>query len=179
MSKVDKEAETKRSIEEKNKVASERKNLVRIEDVEKSSSSSSMYMYSIDSDGESSEVPSCRSPTLIKVQIPDKHEEVHSSLTTDKISAEMHSKIQEEEEDPLSYNIKEIFEAFTFNLFKKDVSRKRVCNEKHNDGTLKEIQEDEVMFEKTDEDLIIVATASTTLSQVTSHNVTLLNEKLS
>ena len=34
MSKVDKEAKTKRAIEEKNKVASERQNLIRIEDVE-------------------------------------------------------------------------------------------------------------------------------------------------
>jgi hypothetical protein len=44
---------------------------------------------------------------------------------------------------------------------------------------LKEIREDEVLFEKTDEDLIIVATASATLSQATAHNVTMLNEKLS
>jgi hypothetical protein len=44
---------------------------------------------------------------------------------------------------------------------------------------LKEIQEDEVLFEKTDEDPIIVATAPTKLSQSTSHNVTMLNEKLS
>lgn len=96
-------------------------------------------MYSIDFDRESLEVPSRQSPTLIKDQIPDKHEEVHSSPTTDKIPSERHSKIQEEEEDPLSYNIKEIFEAFTFILFKKEVNRKRVCNEKKNDGTLKEI----------------------------------------
>ena len=44
---------------------------------------------------------------------------------------------------------------------------------------MKEIQEDEVLFERTDEDLITVATTSTTLSQATSHNVTLLSEKLS
>ena len=35
------------------------------------------------------------------------------------------------------------------------------------------------MFEKTDEDLITVATASTTLSQATAHNVIVLNDKLS
>ena len=35
------------------------------------------------------------------------------------------------------------------------------------------------MFEKTDEDPIIVATTSTTLSQATAHNVTVLNEKIS
>jgi CRISPR/Cas system-associated endonuclease Cas3-HD len=41
------------------------------------------------------------------------------------------------------------------------------------------IQENEVLLEKTDEDLITVATTSTTLSQATAHNVTMLNEKLS
>ena len=35
------------------------------------------------------------------------------------------------------------------------------------------------MFEKTDEDLVIVATTSATLSQATAHNVKVLNEKLS
>ena len=177
MSKMDKEAKIKKAIEEKSKVSSERKNLVRIEDVEESSSSSSLSMYIIDSNRERSKVPSPRSPTLIEVQIPNKHEEVHSSPTTDKIPSERHSKIQEEEEDPSSYNIEEIFEVFTFNLFKKEVSRKRVCNEKQNDGTLKEIQEDEVLFEKTNEDLVTVATALAALSQATAHNVSVLNEK--
>jgi hypothetical protein len=50
MSKVDKEVELKRAIEERNKVASERDNLIRIEDVEESSFSSSMSMYNIESD---------------------------------------------------------------------------------------------------------------------------------
>ena len=54
-----------------------------------------------------------------------------------------------------------------------------IRNEKQNDGTLKEVQEDEVLFERTDEDPITVATASTTLSQATVHNVTMLSEKLS
>jgi len=44
---------------------------------------------------------------------------------------------------------------------------------------MKEIQEDEVLFKKTDEDPVTVATTSTTLSQTTTHNVTMLNEKLS
>ena len=44
---------------------------------------------------------------------------------------------------------------------------------------MKEIQEDEVLFEKTDEDPVTVETTSTTLSQATAHNVTILNEKLS
>jgi hypothetical protein len=50
--------------------------------------------------------------------------------------SQRHSIIHEEE-DPSSYNIEEIFESFTFNLFKKEVIRKRVCSEKQNDGTLK------------------------------------------
>ena len=79
----------------------------------------------------------------------------------------------------MSYNIEEIFEAFTFNIFKKEVSQKRVYSEKQNDGTLKEIQKDEVLFENTDEDPITVATASTSLSQAIAHNVTVLNENLS
>ena len=44
---------------------------------------------------------------------------------------------------------------------------------------MKEIQEDEALFEKNDEDPVTVATTSKTLSQATSHNVTMLNEKLS
>ena len=80
MSKVDKEAETKKSIEEKNKATSERKNLVRIEDVEESSSSSSMSMYSIDFDREYSEVPSSKTPTLIEAQLTQ-NQEVHNSPT--------------------------------------------------------------------------------------------------
>ena len=34
------------------------------------------------------------------------------------------------------------------------------------------------MFEKNDEDLVTIATTSTTLTQATAHNVTILNEKL-
>ena len=44
---------------------------------------------------------------------------------------------------------------------------------------MKEIQEDEVLFEKTNDDPVTVKTTSTTLSQATAHNVTMLNEKIS
>ena len=54
-----------------------------------------------------------------------------------------------------------------------------IRNEKQSDLTLKEVQEDEVLFERTDEDPIIVVTASAALSQATIHNVTMLSEKLS
>ena len=178
MLKIDKEAYIKKAIVEKNKVASERKNIIKIKDVEESSSSSSMSMYSLDSDRENSEVPSHQTPTLIEAQLPENQEEVHNSPTIEKIPSERHSVIHEEE-NTSSYNIEEIFEAFTFNLYKKEVSWERVWNEKQNDETMKEIQEDEVLFEKTDEYMVIVATTSTTLSQATAHNVTVLNEKLS
>ena len=87
-------------------------------------------MYNIESDKKGSEVSSRRSPTLLRGQILDKHEEVHSSSTTDKNLSERHSKSQEEEEDPSSYNINEIFESFKFILYKKEVSWKRIKNEK-------------------------------------------------
>ena len=82
----------------------------------------------------------------------------------DKNQSERNSQVQQIEEDPSSYNIDEIFEAFTFNLYKKEISRKRIWNEKQNDGTLKEVQEDEILFERINDDPITVPTMSTTLS---------------
>ena len=64
-------------------------------------------------------------------------------------------------------------------MYKKEVSQKRVRSEKQNDGSVKEVQEDEVLFEKTDEDPITIATASAALSHATVHNVTMLTDKLS
>ena len=64
-------------------------------------------------------------------------------------------------------------------MYKKEVSQKRIRNEKQNDGILKEVQEDEILCEKTHEDLITIATTSATLSQATADNVTMLSEKLS
>ena len=43
---------------------------------------------------------------------------------------------------------------------------------------MKEIQEDEVLFEKPNEDLVTVETTSATLTQDISPNVTMLNDKL-
>ena len=43
---------------------------------------------------------------------------------------------------------------------------------------MKEVQEDEVLFEKIDEDMVTVAISSATSTQYTTHNVTMLNEKL-
>ena len=129
MSQIDKEADVKRDLALKHKVSIERVNIVRIED-EESSCSSSMSLYNIDSNTKDSDVSFCWSPTLVEAQIPNKPEEVHSSPTMNKNPSERHSQVQQEEEDPSSYNIDEIFESFTFNLYKKGVSRKRIKNEK-------------------------------------------------
>ena len=83
-----------------------------------------------------------------------------------------------EKDHPSSYNIEETFGVFTFNLHRKEASWKRVRKVKQVDGTLEEMQEDEVLFEKTDEDHVIVATTSTGLTQDTTHNVSLLNENI-
>ena len=56
--KIDKEVKIKKAISKKRKVAIEWNNIIRIKDVEESSSSSSMSMYSLDSDIEDSKVPS-------------------------------------------------------------------------------------------------------------------------
>ena len=65
MIKVDKEAEIQKAIAEKNRASIEKKNIIRIKDVEESSSSSSMSMYNLYSEKEDSEVPSRRSPTFL------------------------------------------------------------------------------------------------------------------
>ena len=136
-------------------------------------------MYNLDLDGEDSNVPSHRSPAVIvhDAPLPMHLEEVHSSPIMEKVLSERHS-MDQEEYHPSSYNIEEIFGAFTFNLRRKEFSWKRVQNVKQKDWTMKEMQEDEVLFEKIDEDPVTVATTSTTLTQATTHNVTILNEKL-
>ena len=97
-----------------------------------------MSLYSIESNGKDLELSSWRTPTLVENQVLEQIE-VHSYPTTDKNHSERHSQVQQEEEDLLSYNIDEIFEAFTFNLYKKEVSWKRIRNEKQSNGTLKEV----------------------------------------
>ena len=49
---------------------------------------------------------------------------------------------------------------------------------KQSDGTLEEMHEDELLFDKIDEDPMTVAIALVALSQANSHNITFLNEKL-
>ena len=138
-----------------------------------------MSIYNLHLDIEYLDVPYHRSPTFIlhDAPLPMNLEEVHSSSVMENILSERNSVIQEENH-PSSYNIDELFNAFTFNLWRKEVSWKRVRSVKQNDGTMKEVQEDEVLFEKTDEDPVTVATTLAALTQATAHNVTVLNEKL-
>ena len=49
---------------------------------------------------------------------------------------------------------------------------------KQSDGTLEEMQEDEVWFEKIDEDPVTIDIASVALTQATAHNITILNDKV-
>ena len=163
---------------EKKKVSIERRNIIKIADEEEESSSSLTSMYSLDLDKEDSHVPSHRSPTVVlhDASLPMHLEEFHSSSVTEKISFERHLVINEEDHPPI-YSIEEIFDAFTFNLCKLEVSRKRVQSVKPNDGSMKVVQKDEFLFKKTNEDPVSVATTSTTLTQATTHNVTMMNDK--
>ena len=49
---------------------------------------------------------------------------------------------------------------------------------KQSDGTLEEMQEDEVLFKKIVEDPMIVDIASINLTQSIAHNISILNEKI-
>ena len=69
------------------------------------------------------------------------------------------------------------FLVLSLSLFIGRKSTKRVRKVNHSDGTFEEMHEDEVLFEKTNEDPMIVAIASAALSQANSHNITILNEK--
>jgi hypothetical protein len=108
---------------DKNKASIERRNIIRIEDEEEESSSSSMPIYNLDSYKEDLDVPSHRSPTIIPhdAPLPMHLEEVHSSPVKKNIPFERHS-VTQEEDHPSSYDIEEIFDAFTFKLYKKEVS---------------------------------------------------------
>ena len=101
-------------------------------------------------------------------------EEVHNSPITEKVPSKRNSMVQEEDH-PSSYNIEEIFHAFAFNLDRKEVIWKRVRKVKKKNGTLEDMQEDEVLSEKTVEDPLTIATTSATLTQATSHNISILN----
>ena len=65
----------------------------------------------------------------------------------------------------------------TFNIHRKEFNCKIFKKVKKSDGTLEEMQENEVLFEKIDKDPVTIATASTTLTQATTHNITILNKR--
>ena len=179
MIQIDKEAERQKSMIERNKVAMERNIIPKVEECEEDSLSSSMSMYNLDSSEEESKFLSNWTPTIFIDNAPlSMHvEEVHSSPITEKVPSERNSMAQEEDH-PSSYNTEEIFGAFSFNLHRKQGSQKRVRKVKQNDGTLEEMQEYEVLFEKTNEDHVTVATTSTTLTEATADNITILNENI-
>ena len=126
MVQIDKDVERQKSKSEKRKVSMEWQNPIRIEDCEEISSSLSMSMYNLDSDGDDSDGPSNFYPTIVihNALLPLHMEEVHSSSIMEKVSSKMHFVIQEEDH-PSNYNIEEIFGAFTVNLCRKEVSWKR------------------------------------------------------
>ena len=82
-----------------------------------------------------------------------------------------------EEENPSSYNIEDIFGSFTFDHHKREVSWEMFRKVKKVDGTMREIQEDEVMFEKTDEYPMLVAKTLVASNQTNILNISLLNER--
>ena len=136
-------------------------------------------MYNLDYGEENSEFLSNQTPTIFlhDAPLPMHMEEVHSSPIIEKVPSERYFVVQEEDH-PSSYNNEEIFGAFTFNLHRKEVSQNRVRKVKQSDGNLEEMQEDEVLFKKIDEDLMTVATTSSTLTQATAHNIFVLNENI-
>ena len=122
---IDKEVEIHKSKSEKRKASIKWRNIIRIKDEKEESSSSFMLMYNVDSDGEDSNVLSHRFPIVIILgaQFHMHLEEVHSSFIMEKVPSERNLVIQEEYH-PSSYNIEEIFGAFTLNLCRKEVSQK-------------------------------------------------------
>ena len=77
--------------------------------------------------------------------------EINNSLVIEKIPSKRHcstNSVIPKEEHSSSYIIEEIFGYFTFDLHRREVSRKRFRKVKQVDGTMKEIKEDEVLFEK-------------------------------
>ena len=131
MIQIDKESDRQKSNMDKNKASMEWNIPPRAEDCEEGSSSSSMSMYNHYSNGEDSDCPSNRSPTIVlhDAPLPMHMEEVHSSPIMEKVSSERHFVIHDEDH-PSSYNIEEIFAASTFNLCRKEFNRKRVRNVK-------------------------------------------------
>ena len=52
----------------------------------------------------------------------------------------------QEQEGPSSYNIEKVFGSFIFDLHWKEVSGKKLSKVKENDGTVRDINKDEVLL---------------------------------
>lgn len=140
-------------------------------------------MYGIDYNDEGIVFVSSWTPSIIRKITPPliNDEEINSSPITEKISSERHFSVNSvimKEQHPSSYNIEEIFGSFTFDLHRREVSWKKFRKVKQVDGTMREIQEDEVLFENIDEDPILLATTSAALNQANILNNSLLNERV-
>jgi hypothetical protein len=86
-----------------------------------------MSMYNLHYREEDSEFLSNQTPTIVlhNAPLPMHVEEVHSSPITKKVPSESHSMVQEKDH-PSSYNIEEIFGAFTFNLHRRKLVRREL-----------------------------------------------------
>ena len=82
------------------------------------------------------------------------------------------------QEGTSSYKIEEVFDSFTFDLPQREVSQKKFRKVKEDDGTMRDIIKDEVLFERTNEDSMLVATALVALNQANILNISLLNERI-
>ena len=148
MIQVDKEFERQKLDIERSKAITKWKMLLRIDDQDKDTSSS-VSMYDIDSNDEGSKFVSSRTPSIVRQITPPlvNDKEIKILPITKKIYSERHCSVNSvilEEEHPSSYNIEEIFGSFTFNLHRREVSRKKFRKVKQVDGTMREIHEDEV-----------------------------------
>lgn len=83
-----------------------------------------------------------------------------------------------EQKYPSSYNIEEVFSSFTFDLHQREVNQNKFRKVKEDDGTMRDIIEDEVLFEITNEYLMLVAIASATLSQANILKISKLIERI-
>ena len=79
---------------------------------------------------------------------------------------------------PSSLKIKEMFGSFTFHLHWKEMRRKKFQKVIERDGQVREITKDEVLFEKTYKDLMLISTNYVALTQASVYNISMFNEKL-
>ena len=103
------------------------------------------------------------------------------SHSTVKITSTTHcpnNSVVPKQEGPSSYNIEEVFGSFTFDIHQRELSRKKFKKVKEDDGTMREINEDEFISKRSDEDPMLVATTLVALSQDNILNISLLNERI-